>query len=286
MTSYNLRPILATSRDHSYDFFMPFTVMMWRKVVGAEPIVLLSETETEWTQGAGPVVKQALREIEIPFTHVGKIEGYLSSQCAQSARQHVAALDLDESDVLMTADVDMFPLSRDWYYLHDPKQWAVSLHYANAYGWPHPPYFCTNYVAATTTVWREIMGLKKTGEIASQLQQSFDRHLGRYHDSWQAWNFDELFFGARLIGSDWYPNSCQMILRGGGGPPDKRIDRSGWPASYDWSQEWIDTHLIRPGAVHDNWIRIRPMLAHFFPDKMTWIDSYLLNYRKARYYGQ
>ena len=280
-----LRPILATSRDHSYDFFMPLTVMMWRSVVGVEPIVMLSETEAEWQTAYSQAVLKALKEIEIPWTWVGKIDGYLAAQCAQSARQHACALKLDESDILMTADVDMWPLQRNWYHQHDPSRFSVSLYYANAYGWPHPPYFCTNYIAATVSVWREIMGLKETGEIASQLQESFDRQLGRYHDSWTAWNFDELFFGARLKGWEGYPDKCQMIHRPGGGPPADRIDRSGWPSTYDWSREWVDTHLIRPGAIHDNWVRIRPMLEHFLPEKMAWIDSYLVNYRKGRYYG-
>src|SRR6185369_914410 len=104
---HNLRPILATSRDHSYDFFMPLTVMMWRKVVGAEPIVFLSETEKEWSEKSGQVLQEALTEIGVKWNWVGHIEGYLPAQCAQSARQHAAALDLPEDDILMTADVDM-----------------------------------------------------------------------------------------------------------------------------------------------------------------------------------
>lgn len=282
----NLRPILATSRDHSYDFFMPLTVLMWRRVAEVEPIVILSETPAAWEVAYSKVITQALEAIGQPWTWVGNVDGYLAAQCAQAARQHVAALDLPEDDILMTADVDMFPLQRPWFHQHDPAKHDVTLYYANAYGWPYPPYYCTNYVSATTKVWREVMGIQKTGEIASQLQQSFDRHLGRYHDSWTAWNFDEVFFGARLKGWEGYPGRCQFIHRPGGGPPSERIDRSSWPASYDWSRTWVDTHLIRPGAVHDNWVRIRPMLQHWLPDKMDFIDSYLLNYRRARYYGQ
>jgi hypothetical protein len=283
---HNLRPILATSRDHSYDFFMPLTVMMWRKVVGAEPIVFLSETEKEWSEKSGQVLQEALTEIGVKWNWVGHIEGYLPAQCAQSSRQHAAALDLPEDDILMTADVDMFPLSREWYLQHDPAKWDFSLFYSNAYGEKYPPYFCTNYLAGTVKMWREIMGLEPTGTVTAQLQKSFDRHLCRYHDSWSGWNFDELYFGSRLKGWDGFPNRCQFIRREGGGPPSDRIDRSGWPSSYDWSRVWVDTHLIRPGALHDNWVRIRPMLEQFLPEKMAWIDSYLLKYRGARYYGK
>lgn len=283
---YNLRPILATSRSHSYDFFMPITVLMWRKVVGGDPIVFLSETEAEWGEKYAQVVMRALRDIDCKWHWVGNIQGYLPAQCAQSARQHAAALELPENDVLMTCDVDMFPLSKDWYWQHDPGKYDFSLFYSNAYGDKYPPYYCTNYLAATVKVWREVMGLEGNGDITSQLQQSFDRHLGRYHDSWSGWNFDELYFGSRLKGWDGYPDRCQMIRRPGGGPPSDRIDRSGWPSSYDWSRTWVDTHLIRPGALHENWVRIRPMLEHFLPEHMEWIDSYLIGYRHGRYYGQ
>lgn len=277
--------VIATNHNHSYDFFAPLTVMMWRRVVGFDCIVLLTDTEAEWRREKyASLVLDTLGELNVQHHFIGKIEGYQTAQAAQSSRQHAAALDLPAEDVLITGDIDMWPLDGPWFRLHDPAKWDFTLWYWNAYGSPYPPYHCTAYCGATARVWREVMGLRITGEVGSQLQETFDRTLGRYHDSWQAWNHDELFFGSRIKGWDGYPDRCQRIDRYGG-PPDDRIDRSGWPAEIDWSRQWVDTHLLRPGAQHENWVRIRPILEHYLPDRMDWVDSYLLGYRRARYYG-
>lgn len=283
MTSY---AIIATNHNHSYDFFAPLTALMWRHVVGFECICLLTDDEANWRANPySSMVLDKLNELGVRKEYIGHIEGYQSAQAAQSSRQHAAALDLPAEDVLITGDIDMWPLNREWFHQHDPAAWDFTLWYSNAYGEKYPPYHCTAYCGATAKVWREVIGLKVTGEVGTQLQANFDRTLGRYHDSWQGWNHDELFLGAKLKAWDGYPGRCQMIRREGGGPPSDRIDRSGWPASIDWSRDWSDTHLLRPGAQHDNWVRIRPILEHFLPDKMTWIDDYLKLYRQRRYYG-
>lgn len=289
MTTY---AVIASSTDHSYDFFAPLTALLWKRVVGYETICFLINTADDWQKPYSHVVKQKLFEAGAKIHHIGRIEGYLEAQAAQSSRQHAAALDLPETDVLATADVDMWPLSKDWYHQHDPSKYDLTLHYANAYG-PlippsQPPYFCTAYMFATVKKWREIVGLENRGEIQTQLQANLDRTLGRRHDSWQAWNADELFMGSRIKGWDGYPGRCQFIERFGG-PPDDRIDRACWPDSlekgkFPWFQrKWVDTHLIRPGAVPPNWARIRPILSHLVPDQMEWVDEYVRLYRKARY---
>jgi len=277
--------VIATNQNHSYDFFAPLTTLMWRHVGDMETLVLLTGTSAEWESGSGGVVRKALEEVGAHVHFIGPVEGYQSGQVAQSSRQHVSALDLPESDVLVTGDIDMWPFQRDWFHQHDPERWAFTLYYSNAYGEKYPPFHCTPYVAATVKMWREVMGLKVTGEIASQLQANFDRHLGRYHDSWTAWWTDELYFNSRLMGWEGYPSRCQMIPRQGQ-PPHDRIDRGCWPDVIDWSKPLVDTHLIRPGAIPDNWRKIKPILEHFLPDKMEWINGYLKTYRKVRYEGQ
>ena len=281
MTTY---AVIAANQNHSYDFFAPITTLMWEKVVGYRTICLLTDTAAEWENPTAALVKSKTLEVGAHVHHIGKIEGYQSAQAAQSSRHHAAILDLPEDDVLITGDIDMLPLNGPWFRQHDSERYAFTLWYWNAYGEIYPPYHCTAYIGASVKLWREVLDLKPTGEIGPQLQANFDRTLTRYHDSWQGWNHDELFFGARLKGSDYYPDQCQQILRQGQ-PPHDRIDRSSWPVTFDWSREWTDTHMIRPPASHENWIRLRPLLEHYMPEKMAWIDDYLVQYRKLRYYG-
>ena len=286
----NTFAVISSSRNHSYDAFLPMTALMWRRVVGFEPLVLLTDTAAEWGgTKVGTVVLSTLLDLKVNVHFIGHIEGYLEAQASQSSRQHAAALIMNEDDVLITADQDMWPLNHDWFRRHDPAKYAVTLWYANAYG-PvvhpsSPPYHCTPYVGATAKVWREVMGLRQTGEIASQLQDNFDRTLGRSHDSWMAWWHDELFFGSRLKAWHGYPSQCQFIEREGQ-PPRDRIDRSGWPNSY--SKEFlagiVDAHCIRPPLVAPNWQPLRDLLMHYLPEEdMKFIAEFVKAYRKARY---
>lgn len=279
MTEY---AVIASNQSHSYDLFAPLTTAMWAKVVGFKTLCFLTDTAKEWDNPVGHVVKKALEEAGAVVHHIGVIQGYQNAQAAQSSRQHAAALDLAGDDILITADVDMMSMDREWFRQHDPARWDFTLYYSNAYGEKYPPFHCTPYVAATVSKWREVMQLEVRGEIGTQLQANFDRTLGRYHDSWLGWWHDELYYNSKLKAWNGYPDRCQMIPRQGQ-PPHDRIDRCAWPSSFDWSKKWVDTHLIRPGATPENWPRIRPILEHFIPEKMEWVDSYVRDYRKARY---
>jgi len=73
-----------------------------------------------------------------------------------------------------------------------------------------------------------------------------------------------------------------MITRDGC-PPYDRIDRGGWPANFDWSKKYVDTHLIRPGATPENWPRIRPLIEHYIPKRLEWVDKYVKEYQEAKY---
>lgn len=274
--------VIATNHSASYQFFAPLTALMWREVVGFNTICFLTGTKADWQDKAAVLVEAKTREVGARVEYIGVLEGYRDGQAAQSSRQHAAALDLPEDDVLMTGDIDMWPLSREWFRQHDLTKYAFASYYSNAYGWPHPPFLPTPYIAATVKNWRDVMGLKCRGEILTQMQANFDRTLGRYHDSWTAWWQDELFFNARLRATDMWPARVQMITREGC-PPHDRIDRGCWPETIDWSKPLADTHLIRPGAIPENWKRIRPILAHYIPEHMAWVDEYHKAYAEVKH---
>lgn len=276
--------VIASSPNPSYDFFAPLTTLMWKHVGKMETLALLTGTQDDWSKGAEGVVLNGLYAAGAAVSFIGPVEGHRPGQVAQSSRQHAAVLRFHEDDVLVTGDIDMWPFQRDWFHQHDPAKWDFTLYYSNAYGEKYPPFHCTPYVAATAKKWREVMELKVTGEVGSQLQANLDRTLGRYHDSWMAWWHDELFYNSKLMAWSGYPSRCQMIPRAGQ-PPHDRIDRCAWPdvANVDWSKPWVDTHLIRPGATPENWPRIRPILEKFIPSEMGFVDQYVNDYRKARY---
>lgn len=276
--------VIATNDSHGYDFFAPLTALMWDRVGGMKTLCFLTDDMKDWMAPAASVVLRGLEHVGVSPYWIGQIEGYRTGQVAQSVRQHAAALDLPETDELTTGDIDMWPFQKPWFHQHDPSKHDVTLYYSNAYGEKYPPFHPTPYVSATVKIWRQFMGLENRGEVRTQLQANFDRTLGRYHDSWTAWWHDELYYNSKLRAWGGYPGRCQMIPRAGQ-PPHDRIDRGCWPEKIDWSKPLVDTHLVRPGAMPENWRRIRPILEHFVPDQLTWADNYMQEYRRARYGG-
>ena len=278
------RAVIATNQSHSYDVFAPITALFWKEVVGFETLCLLTGTPEDWvgSKGTGKLIFEALDKVGAQVHVIGKLEGYQDAQAAQSSRQHAAALDFAEDDVLITGDIDMWSLDREWFRRHDPIKWDFTSWYANAYGWPKPPFHPTPYIAATVKKWREVMKLEVRGEILTQMQANFDRTLTRDASTWTSWWHDELYFNSRLMASECYPKRVQMITREGQ-PPHDRIDRCQWPATFDWSKKWVDTHLIRPAATRENWPRVRPLVEHYLPKHVEWIEKYISKYQEVRY---
>lgn len=279
----NTYAVIATNHSHSYDVFAPITALFWREVVGYRTLLFLTGTKPEWQDPVSQVVVNAALEVGARVEWIGTLEGYRDGQAAQSSRQFAAALDFADDDVLVTGDIDMLALNRDWFRRHDLVNYDFCNTFADAYGWPHPPFLPTPYTYATAKKWREVMQLEVRGEILTQMQAAFDRTLGRYHDSWTAWWQDEMYFNSKLREWSGWPARVQMLTRPGC-PPHDRIDRCRWPNYFDWSKSWSDTHLIRPGATKENWPRIRPLVEHYIPAHLEWVDKYVEAYQKARGY--
>lgn len=276
--------VIATNQSHSYDVFAPITTLFWKEIVGFETLCLLTGNPEDWegSKGSGRLIRDALEKVGARVHHIGVLQGYQDAQAAQSSRQHAAALEFPEDDVLITGDIDMWSLDREWFRAHDPAKHDFTSWYANAYGWPHPPFHPTPYIAATVKKWREVMKLEVRGEILTQMQANFDRTLTPDASTWTSWWHDELYFNSKLKGWSGYPDRVQMITREGQ-PPHDRIDRCAWPQKFDWSKRWVDTHLIRPAATRENWPRVRPLVEHYIPQHLSWVDEYIAKYQEVRY---
>jgi hypothetical protein len=169
----------------------------------------------------------------------------------------------------------LWPLRREFY---NQQDWSKRFHlfYANAYNYE---YHCTCHLGATKRVWQEVTKLPEADKIGPNLQVILDKHLTRQHDSWQAWNLDEIYFTSLLKAWSGYPKECHMIERGGA-PPSDRIDRSNWPSTVDTSGK-TDAHIVRPGYTEENWPRLRPLIAQLLPQHLAWADEYVAQFRKA-----
>ena len=267
-------PYVAIGCSHMqpYDYLLPFTVRLWKERIGMDVILLLSGDPQEWLRR--PVFNE-LDEDECYF--VGEIEGFDAGTVAQSARQHVAAMEwLKEDDYIISSDSDLWPIKKDFYWGFDES--PMTFWYANAYLYEN---HCTCHMGATVKTWRDVMGLK-AGSLSAQLKDTFARKLAPKQEGlnpgdagWQAWNFDEWNTSEVLRQQEWYPDQCKMIERVGQ-PPNDRIDRSNW---RDLKPDDVDAHLLRPSHDDENWPLVRKLWAELMPDHVEWADAYRERYK-------
>lgn len=283
------RVIYSSNENHDYFFYLPLTTLLWKELVNYDPIVLLTGTPKEWLDI--PKRKLALEKTkqfggDVYF--LGNIQNVRSSTLAQVSRLYAGGLVLADDVYVLTSDVDMWPLQKNYFYQQDFQK-KLHLYYANAYA-PKIKYpIC--YMGAYVKVWREIMGLgnpylgddtlyfqKKTQYtiMNSLLTDCITKNLPSTASAWENWLFDEELFGKVLQKWPGFPTQCQMIHRNGG-PPEGRVDRAGW--QFDsLLPTHIDAHLVRPGYSGDNWVKIDKLLKALLDE---------VNYQKAiEYRGQ
>lgn len=263
---------LASDVNPSYDFLLPVGGLVWRKVTGYEPLCLLAGPD--WNSKVGQVVIEQLNLFGMSYHFVGPIsEPYRTSVHAQMARQHAAAIHLNEDDLLMTSDSDMFPINGDWFNQWDESK-SVRLHYANAYRYL---FHTTGYWTMKVKTWREVMRLDLSKSIAEHLQDRLDRYIGRDRDTFQEWYSDEHVASIYLRAWHGYPSQCMMIEREGAPPPD-RLDRGNWHGKL---QGMVDAHVLRPAQSDENWPRMREFLEKLVPEHLPEIDRFHSKYREV-----
>src|SRR3990167_2684359 len=127
------RVAIGSSHVHDYSFYIPLTVLFWRRI-NYEPIVLLNYSEGEWiSKSHSGVALEALRWIGADIHFVGTVEGLSEATMAQCSRVHAACLDIAEDTILSLADADLWPFRKEFYHQHDPARWDITLLYANGY---------------------------------------------------------------------------------------------------------------------------------------------------------
>lgn len=267
------RVVLSSDLNHDYSFYVPLTAALWRDVVGFRPTVLLTGTCDEWrAHPQGSVALRHAREIGADVHWIGPVSGHRSSTVAQVARLYAACLDLPDDTRLLTADVDMWPLSDTFRGLGEAE---VDLHYGNAYEHEAKPKWPICYIGADARTWREIMdvAVEPLGQV---VQLRLDERLGSA-SAQQAWFHDEEDFARRLTAWPRYKDRCVSIPRRGQ-PPADRIDRSAWPLEPR-AAGMVDAHLPRPGW--DKWYQVRPLIKQVAPHLVGWADGYCAEFRKA-----
>lgn len=267
--------VLASDHNLTYAAFLPIVARAW-SVIGLRALVLLVGNPADWHDSPPHLlVLKALRRTGALVRWVRKPpEARETSTVAQAARLAAGSWPgLDPGEYILTADADMIPCRKmdKFLQLGNPDA-QVHLFYANAYSHEAVPHFPLCYVGMSRQAWAEMFGAFPTPEYAvlGMFGVDFDPTM----TPWDAWNFDEKYLSAKVVGSPLWPGHVQKIWRD---PSTDRVDRAWWDKSPP-PEACVDCHALRP--LLPNWDQIRPVVASLGEGALAFADGYIEDLRK------
>jgi hypothetical protein len=257
--------LIAADENNTYDFFLPLTCEMWKRI-GYHPYVILVSDRQFQTNARTRLVLQKVQETDAKFMFLPEIESFKTHNLAQVSRLYGGLLDLDDNTLIITSDTDMWPLSSTMWADDDPTFSLWNFEGCDGF------FIC--YCRGTVADWRRIMRLNKHAYIHEELKYQLEAGIGRGNENW---GYDENLLNVRLREAPDF-NGFRIIKR----PVDPvtslpvgRIDRAGWQISWERSvTNPVDSHLIRPGWHPEYWPRVYPLFEAFLPEKIAWAQEY------------
>jgi len=302
--------VFSSDAQPFYLFFAPITTLLWSVNIGYTPIVVIvvptgytrEDTSVPRPQGWKILdlvlarTEEAGGKVGLLYNNKGKDGIIKDGTVSQLSRLYAAALNLSAEDYILTSDVDMFPLSKDHFHQQDFSPLPVHLFYANAYSHVFAKdgtvMYPLCYIGMKAATWKEVMGIptetRDDGKDVERMQgmvlAAIEDGIARYgKDRWQdsrkqdgdiQWYFDQVLFG-EMISKWWgHPQECLKIPRY---PFRDRLDRSRWTFTglREELNGKIDSHVLRPGHIEQNWPKLVQLLAVLLPeDKVAWLQSY------------
>lgn len=295
--SEKTRIVISSSHHRDYCFPLPITGLLWREVVGFEPIFLLTRDEGFWRsqeKRCGTAL-DALKSFGFAVEFCGQIEGYEDARLGQNAREHASVFDLPSDLWLMMSDADLWPLARDWYHQHEGSRKIAACYYANGDNFVSKEDVLsrhdrgerfqtlpTCHVTMRVSTWRSLYGLTPGEPIAMATKRTMDAwfaHLRSVNRGFELWMCDQDIVTEKLCHQEWFPRDALMIPRTGW-PPEDRIDRCSWPARA-CIQGITDSHILKSPDQPGNWEKLREIVEQAIPDHVYALDAYRNEFLKG-----
>lgn len=219
--------ILSVDDNPLYQGFWDINKKLWFYNMGIKPILAYI------TDDALGNYHIDVQDDYIIF-NIKKIKGIDSGFQSQVSRLFVTQF--FPKDVLITSDIDMFPLSKDYFvnqikHLNEDKMVIFS---SDAY--PDQIRYPMCYNAAKGELFKDLLGLNKNFKEFCETLLSYN---------W-GWDTDEKFFGMKIQN---HKRRCIFLNRGWqNGMAINRIDRVAWNYNISdiKSKKYIDCHSLRP----------------------------------------
>ena len=263
------RIVFGCSPLGTYDAFGPLTALLWREIAGYEALVILTGNESDWQSPRHKKIQQAYNDLEIIPRYIGFLNFGNQALASKVCRYYAAAFNLPADSYLLTGDIDIWPLDREWF--NREYQKPVQIYFSNAHNYEK---HATCYIGADLETWRDMLKINPSKPIADHLDREFQASL-REDGAWLGWRSDEVFMKSRLWGWNGYPQKCSMIE---GSYDAMRIDRSAWPKRIDIKGK-VDAHLPRPLDDPKVYKAVRPIIEQAAPGCLKWADEYVRGLR-------
>jgi hypothetical protein len=233
-----MKPELVSLSCDSNPYYLQFwepVSRIWKHKFGIEPYLFyIGDPDTAPSNEHGKVVP------------VKPIHGVPIHTQAQWARFHFTQTQPDS--VWITSDIDMFPLSRN-YFIDTPKE-VVSDCFVTLNS-DMRNYFPVCYNMALGRVFKEVLQLEDTFE--ADVKKVFSVTTSDSHtvgnQVFENWSADERYSSAKICEyRSIYPHKVVQFMRPGGYQSARRIDRCNWQYNENAvKQGWyLDCHSLRP----------------------------------------
>lgn len=285
--------VIGCSTTEDYAFLLPLTCLLWRELVGYEPLALLVGSRAVWSSFPhGALVLATLEEHRIAHEFLPVVLGYPDHTIAQNCRQHAVALDrFQPSDWIVPSDADLWPLRRSFYHQHEGTSYRVVCYYSNGdhfnltnkdeilalaergLGSATLP---TCHVAMRAGDWSALYQPKR-GDVSGSIKRSLETWLpsrtGR-PASMSLWMSDQQLMTEKVCQQPWFPAHALMIERIGH-PPMDRLDRSHspWPKVIE-PEQWTDAHMHRTPWSDVRWEDCLNLVKTFLPERTGVAQAY------------
>lgn len=267
---------ISTDETPKYLFYWPITCFAWR-TFGWEPIIfyigkpnkfteLIHKTQEKFMEGETTEMRMLYR---YKGYNIENINGYQTSTVAQVSRMYAFNLPFVRGeDVIITSDMDLFPLSDYW-----RKDGGKTYCYGRNLSDEHQP---MAYVSSTAQGWYGIMDQGNI-RIEEMIKIDLDRMVPRAK---RIWSVDQDLLTQNLERvKDRFMVNIDRPIDPITNYPIGRVDRSVWSLNH---KQFIDCHAYHDILTNETRFHDIMMLMHkIWPTHdLKWIPEYYKEFKK------
>jgi len=282
--------ISSVNENPEYLFFAPLWSAFWSRL-GYEPhIIMIDKYIPEELKN---LVCSTTKKNNGEIIKLNHIEGYKTCNVSQISRLYASCVKkFKDDDYIITDDIDKFVVSKPWF---NQQDFTKDIH---IYDFDETNYtrLKIGYIGMKVNVWKEIIPPLVNKNLYENIKECLDANIKneQQRDNYVyksqrekevdiAWNLDETMLTQGVLKSKYYPDSCQLICRGGNhyGLRNGRIDRTAWKQTFIQyiTTRIIDVHLHRKPYDEEIWGDVKTIMAQVFTqEQISSFDDYRNNF--------